>query len=382
MITFKVSDVELAKRPMATETSLKEVAEQLIKKPIEGFPLLDKQLIPVSLKHSFVGTVGLAFGLHYPLVLSPDMIWLLIAQGFAVHITKNAEKMREHFVSHGGKKTLIVSANHFIKGQNNAWETIFPQFKDQIANNLNTDIYNIIATEFSTTTPVEKAVFELTLMEAMSEYFEYEVDSICGIPEITLLGTVEDWQKIIDNTKKLAVYDLSWWTDALLPILNQFLETAKGNINLKFWQSIYNYKSMSGVSIISGWIVQFLPYIEIEIGGHNEKELQEVYQEYIIGEGYESVHRRIVEEDDNYILEYHICKNPSLFRNYQGEVGSWEEPHFNAKELLKGITSTPLIWKYLENTYQMELIAGFMGATQDKKTFAVKPEIAWVVCEK
>jgi hypothetical protein len=373
MIKFKVNDVELAKRLMATGTSLKEAAEELIKSPIEGFPLLDKDIIPVSFKHSFVGTVGLSFGLHYPLVLSPDMIWLLIVQGFAVHITKNAEKMREHFVSHEGKKTLSVSADSFVKGENNAWETIFPQFKAQIGNNISNDIHNIIATEFSTTTAVEKAVFELTLMEAMSEYFEYQTPSICGIPEITLLGTVEDWQKIIDDTKKLAIYDLSWWTDVLLPILHQFLETAKGNVNLKFWQSIYNYESMSGVSIISGWVVQFLPYVEIAIDGGNEVELQEKYQ---------SVHKKMVVEEDGYIIEYHTCKNVSLFRNYQGEVESWEEPSFDANHLWKGTTSTPFIWKYLEETYQMELIAGFMGASQDKETFALKPEIAWAVREK
>jgi hypothetical protein len=298
-----------------------------------------------------------------------------------VHITKNAEKMREHFVSHEGKKTLSVSANSFIKGKNNAWETIFPQFKEQIGNNISNDIHNIIATEFSTTTPVEKAVFELTLMEAMSEYFEYRVTSICGIPEITLLGTMEDWQKIIDDTKKLAIYDLSWWTDVLLPILHQFLETAKGNINLKFWQSIYNYESMSGGSWISGWVVQFLPYVEIEISGENEVKLQEQYQYHILEVGYQSIHKR-VEEEDGYIIEYHICKNASLFRNYQGEVESWEEPSFDANDLWKGTTSTPFIWKYLEETYQMELIAGFMGASQDKETFALKPEIVWAVREK
>ncbi len=382
MIKFKVNDVELAKRPMATGTSLKEVAEELLKSPIEGFPLLDKEIIPMNFKHPFIQTVGLSFGLHYPLVLSPDMIWLLIVQGFAVHITKNAEKMREHFVSHEGKKPLSVSADSFIKGENNAWETIFPQFKAQIDNNISNDIHNIIATEFSTTTPVEKAVFELTLMEAMSEYFEYEVTSTCGIPEITLLGTVEDWQKIIDDTKKLAIYDLSWWTDVLLPILHQFLETAKGNINLKFWQSIYNYESMSGGSWISGWVVQFLPYVEMEICGENEVKLQEQYQYHILEVGYQSIHKKMVVEEDDYIMEYHTCKNASLFRNYQGEVESWEEPSFDANDLWKGTTSTPFIWKHLEETYQMELIAGFMGASQDKETFALKPEIAWAVREK
>ncbi|MFN6483910.1 MULTISPECIES: DUF4419 domain-containing protein [unclassified Nostoc] len=32
---------------------------------------------------------------------------------------------------------------------------------------------------------------------------------VCGIPEITLLGTVEDWQSISDRVQIMAEYDLN-----------------------------------------------------------------------------------------------------------------------------------------------------------------------------
>ena len=43
-------------------------------------------------------------------------------------------------------------------------------------------------------------------MEAMKPYFEFIVMYIvCGIPEITLEGTPEDWEKVLDKARRLKV---------------------------------------------------------------------------------------------------------------------------------------------------------------------------------
>ena len=41
--------------------------------------------------HPLIDTIQTAFSRHYPLTLSPDSIWLAIAQGFSHHIAENAE---------------------------------------------------------------------------------------------------------------------------------------------------------------------------------------------------------------------------------------------------------------------------------------------------
>lgn len=43
-----------------------------------------------------------AYADHRPFVLSPDMIWLLISQGFARHINANQESMRNELVDFSG----------------------------------------------------------------------------------------------------------------------------------------------------------------------------------------------------------------------------------------------------------------------------------------
>ena len=49
----------------------------------------DKPLV-IATPHAFYDAMFEAYAHHRPVVLSPDMIWLLIAQGFAQHINKNA----------------------------------------------------------------------------------------------------------------------------------------------------------------------------------------------------------------------------------------------------------------------------------------------------
>ena len=43
------------------------------------------------------------------------------------------------------------------------------------------------------------------------------------------------------------------------------------------------------------------------------------------------------------------------------------------------ISSAPMIWHCLGTSYQMELLAGFVGATQDELTLAIRPTIGWAV---
>jgi hypothetical protein len=53
---------------------------------------------------------------------------------------------------------------------------------------------------FSTTGRVEATVFQISLMEAMKNYFEYGVELACGIPEITLEGEEADYESILLRT--------------------------------------------------------------------------------------------------------------------------------------------------------------------------------------
>jgi len=213
----------------------------------------------------FVKAVHAAFFDHHQLVLSPDVIWLTIAQGLANHVDQNAELLREKFVYHEGKKELVISRPDFVKGSPaNDWEGVFPEFSTLIKANSVEGTTELIENDFSTTGPVERIVSHITLMDAVQHYFSYTLCCGCGFPSITLTGDVEDWQKIRAKAEALRKYGLDWWLAGLLPALDQFVAAARGEPDLNFWRSlcmINTGTSFPHYEPLTGWVQVFFPYL-------------------------------------------------------------------------------------------------------------------------
>jgi hypothetical protein len=340
-ITFQVvEDLSKPEGPLAMRSN-NDVLEHLVKlsqKKDKDYPsdIFAKSRLPDELVtygyHAFFDGMYHAYLEHRPIVLSPDAIWLLISQGFAQHVNANAEKLRRYFVDFDGKLTLIVETSTVtLDNPDSPWETIFPQFTRQIAEHTGEELIDLLSADFTTTTVVEKVASEITIMESMKAYFEYIVMSIlCGIPEVTLLGTTEDWQKILDKTKRLGRYELTWWIEELEPVLQEFVNASRGTINKEFWMNMFDeeYYSLGcrQGSRINGWITKFFPY----------------------GSGGKRNNLRRIESSGD--LPEEIVKVDLLY--YDTTTG----------------ISTPL-----------ELWAGFFGLDQNTETFALTPKIGWMI---
>ncbi|MBD1911115.1 DUF4419 domain-containing protein [Leptolyngbya sp. FACHB-16] len=254
---FEVSGVAQADKPLP-EVPYYEAVEALLRKPtpqgwgdqansiklpkrtIESCSQYHGQLVDNVLFHPFVEAVHIAFSDHRPLCLSPDMIWLLISQGLANHINNNTEQLRHQFVKHQGKVKIKIQQNGFVKGSpKNPWSEVFKEFSEAIRQHIGDETHELLIPTFSTTGLVERAVSEIVLLDAVQSYFDYELDTSCGIPKIKLEGTVADWQELRQRTEKLAQFNLHWWVDPLIPILEQFIRAAQGNPDQNFWQVIY-----------------------------------------------------------------------------------------------------------------------------------------------
>lgn len=350
-ITFEIEKLSKPERILYLQ-SYEDIYKSLILKDVNlskweiernridfKYNILAKSQAPDSLVNfgynSFFNGMYQAYAEHRPFVLSPDMIWLLISQGFARHVNANPEKLREYFVDFSGKLTLVVNSNNDLLNDSANWENIFPQFTSQIAEHAGIELINTLTSDFSTTTEIEKIASEITIMEAMEPYFEYVVMYVvCGIPEITLQGTTEDWQKILDKTRKLGTYDLKWWTNELEPILKEFVNTSKGDIDKKFWRNMFKYhsqKKYGAPKIIDGWIVKFFPY---------DKDGKRNNLNKLIGGG--SLPEEMVKVDLKYLITDGV----------------------NTEETM------------------LELWAGFVGLEQNPKTFALTPKISWMIKKK
>jgi hypothetical protein len=309
--------------------------------PSEDFQhnILAKSQTPDSLVsfgyHPFFNGMYKAYADHRPFVLSPDMIWLLISQGFARHVHTKPEVLRKYFVPFSSKKTLVVRSDNDLTQSHANWSEIFPQITTQIGEYTGPELINTLTSNFSTTSEIEKIASEITIMESMEPYFEYEaLHVVCGIPMITLLGTTEDWQKIIDKTKILAQYDLKWWTREIDPLLKQFVKASKGDVNETFWRNMFKYhtqKKYGAPKIIDGWIVKFFPYDKK--GKRND--LKKLLDNYSLPE-------EMVKVDFKYI----------------------ESNGVHTEELM------------------LEIWAGFIGLEQNPETFSLTPKISWMVRKK
>jgi len=287
--------------------------------------------------HSFFNGMYQAYADHRPFVLSPDMIWLLISQGFARHVNANAEELRKYFVDFNGKISLIVMNDSILlDNPKSPWENVFPEFTKQISAYTGQELINTLSCDFSTTSLTSKIASEVTVMEEIKPYFDFIVIySVCGIPEITLEGTSSDWQKVLDKAKYLRKYQLGWWIDEIEPLLEEFINASKGNIDRKFWRNMFKYhsqKEYGAPEIIDGWIVKLFPYDK---------------------EGKRNNLKEIVNKKNN--LPNEIVKVDFQYIKVDG----------NKTE------NTPL-----------ELWAGFVGLEQNHNSYSLKPQIGWMIRKK
>ena len=336
-------DLKLAEEPLPEVTYVKAI-ENRIGGGFEAceFKLRNEPIVLTDI-HPFVAALYIAYADHRPISISPDMIWLLICQGFSAHVNNNIEELRKKFVKFDGKKKLIVNtqliSQEFKKGSTKSpWPLAFPVMSDSISKYVKSDIHNLYVQSFSTTTSVEKAAYEVALLDVMGGYFEYEFSTMCGIPTINIEGTKTDWLKIRNGLQHFKGYKIDNWINSLEPIIQQFVDASDNKIDTAFWSNIFKRKDESGGPYITGWIIKFFPYIN----NNNQMEI-----------------------------------NPYIYKEPKKLTEGLLTNQFN-----NGLSKANFIWNYYGTNYEMEFLAGFIGIKQDLNTLTLRPEIGWLVKDK
>ena len=117
-----------------------------------------------------------AYENHLPIRLTPDIIWLLIVQGFSHHVNFNSEYLRDSFVNFEGKKTLqmIIRKYHSYKQMKpKDYENLFENLTGQIKDYVGEELVDTLNFNFSTSNKITKTVGYTTIMSSMKKYFEY-----------------------------------------------------------------------------------------------------------------------------------------------------------------------------------------------------------------
>lgn len=376
---FNVSDVTIANTPLP-EIAYKSAIEALLAPPpvpkqlrhcveptshrparptrqVEACTRYHGSLVDNVNFHPFVAAVDLAFRGHRPIVLSPDMLWLLLAQGVANHINAHAEELRHQFVAHTGKATLIVRREDFLKGSpENPWSEVIYAFREQLREHIGPTTHDMFQPRFSTTTQLEQTAAVVVLMDAMQSYFSYEFHTKCGIPQVVLEGTLADWEQLAERAESMGRFGPAGWSATLSPILHQFVAAARGDIHTDFWNSFYKSSDASGGPYITGWITAFFPYLK-----SNSTGLATTLNPWLEAGG----------ERLEKLLDPHSRGDRLAFPDGP-----------TTEAFPSGLARAPFVWKYYDEMFNMEFLAGFVGVAQDTDTLRLRPEIGWAIVEE
>ncbi|EFC38303.1 predicted protein [Naegleria gruberi] len=237
--------------------------------------------------NSFIHSAILAYSEHHNLVIRPDDVWIAIATQFANYVNSKSEELRSKFVDFDGKKELVVVGGGTLFTADCADLTL--RMTEQIAKNIkDPSVRDWIMPDFSTTTNLEKMVGAVVLMSTTKNYFDYKYVLRCGLPSVTLLGEKEDWQNLYERAKRLIEFDtkaklMKKWSDMLLPVLEQFVKSASGNPDTKWWNRIAHvFGGGSGPTYISGWIGVFSAFSDAGVWRGDVKSAKDVKSEWPI----------------------------------------------------------------------------------------------------
>ena len=347
-VTFEVDKDLPAPKETIPAYDDQEIAKRIVN--ISGVPQSLHRVVKTSFEGQHMSYIGddnfykcivQAYADHHPLVLSPDMVWLIISQGFSRYVNAHTEEMRDLLVFHEGKMELVVNSNNNIFLPSGDWELLLNDFSTCIARNTKGELADLMTADFTTTGITERIASQISLMDVVKKYFIYtNISGACGIPSITLEGSPNDWQKVLDKVRCLKKYHLEEWASDLEDILKEFVKASKGNHNTSFWQSIVKKRRIDQIkagnwcltdpkkiTYLDGWFLKFFPNA--------------------LGETSDSV-------------TWNTDMPQEIVRVSFRQV------------LTDPDTGVPL------DTIPMQLWAGFVGVEEDAKTRALTPKIGWL----
>lgn len=199
---------------------------------------------------NYLDYLGKCWNSHYGIIVSPDIIWHIIMYETAVQIKKKPNTYRELFTDSDEKKVITIVSS----------EVMIPldELYERLGKLVPTDT-DLFVPSFSTTGEMERMAFISTFADAMQVYYDYMM-LLCGIQKIKILGTQEDWDKIISNLKKLKSIlggaGLGVYYDRIIPIVEKI---ASLHVNVEFWNNIFSLEKCGSGSqvVMNGWIKDF-----------------------------------------------------------------------------------------------------------------------------
>jgi hypothetical protein len=211
---------------------------------------------------SFVRGAIDAWGQHQHFIIRPEDVWFTILVQLNFFMTKHGDDkdVRDKFVNFKGKQKIFITGFSLY--------TVLGGFQFEIQKRVKTDwLLDWIQPRFSTSSEHDNMMGNVLMMGLMKSYFEYYGSIICGIPSITLLGTQQDWKRLLEKLDRLSEFgkEPTEYGRNLRPVLSRFVKTFEAPEDpdiRQFWSNIVSAERPppfcgSPRYLVTGWINGF-----------------------------------------------------------------------------------------------------------------------------
>lgn len=235
-------------------SKLKSLANKNIKYEDNKYHLLEEHEGKTFLANfGLVGLLSFAYTNHLKVALTPNDFWIVVLSEISKKVNENPQTYRDLFTTSSNKEEILIPY-----GSNIIPTDIFSTI---LSSKVMFDS-KVLFPDFSTNTDNTTQFLHSIFCDMSSSYYSYTM-FCCGIKEIKLLGTKEDWSKLFKHTEVLldlfSQYspNLKTYKNDVLEIFSDILLTfEKNDKNYDFWLDIFTSKNIgSGGDLeVNGWI--------------------------------------------------------------------------------------------------------------------------------
>ncbi|OGZ95956.1 MAG: hypothetical protein A3I44_05230 [Candidatus Sungbacteria bacterium RIFCSPLOWO2_02_FULL_51_17] len=165
----------------------------------------------------------------------------------------------------GEKQKIVVRDDSLVYGEANNWERSIGFVKAPLRERISPTVLLEFLPQFSTMNVESEAATLVSFMDVVSKYYDFEWQTMCGIPAVRLEGTAKDWELLRDGARLLArrFPPLAGYFNDLVPVLDALAAAAAGvPVRNSFWKSLYKFNEGSGGPYVGGWITAFFAYLK------------------------------------------------------------------------------------------------------------------------
>ena len=227
--------------------------------PEERYRFLTDWTIKTKLPNNgFLGFLSHAYSNHVKIAISPYDIWILIISEVSKFVVSNPESFRSLFTHCDEKQQIVVLSDSL-------YEMPMDVLSAALASKINFNA-DILFPKFSMENKESVEMIQALFCEMASPYYSYAM-LLCGLPEIKVLGTIDDWKAIRTHFNNLfdllgKCHNFENYPVRVNTILDSVISSFEysDQDKVSFWKDIFTEKNIGSGSQreINGWITHFL----------------------------------------------------------------------------------------------------------------------------